>query len=92
MGLVENPGHVFIRIRNPFFSRHHKNDDIRLLHGNFRLVLDLGHKGGIHIIDTTRINDGKLAVKPVGRRINPVAGHAFDIFDNRDTLSSNPVK
>ena len=62
MSLVENTSDIFIGICDPFFTRNDKDDHICFIHGNFCLMFDLLHKWGIHIINSSSINDTKFSV------------------------------
>ena len=80
MSFIEFTSHEFVGIRDSFFTRNHKDDDISLFHGNLCLVLDLFHKWRIDIIDPSSINHTERTVKPFTSSIDTVPCYSFDIF------------
>ena len=92
VGLIEHASDILVRIRDTFLARHDKNDNISLVHSNLSLVLDLLHKRRINIVNSACINNTKLTIQPICRRIDAVTSNPFHVFHNGNPLTRNPVK
>ena len=85
--------HFGIRIHKSLFDIHHKNNDVRSVNRNLRLLTHLAQNNVFTLrFDTARINQGKTHVKPCDIGIDPVARNTRRIFYNRYIVSCQCVE
>ena len=93
VGTSEHIGHLGIRILQPLFHVHHKDDHIRRIYGNLRLFPHLGQDNVLALrLNAARINQCKIPVKPRDVRVNPVSGDARRVLYDRYIFTSQRVK
>ena len=92
-GLAQQLGHFLVILGQAGTGIGEKADDIRRIHGNFRLPTHLLEQ---HIlaarIDTTGINQGELSAQPFHIGIHPVPGNAGGILHDADALPGDLIK
>jgi len=89
---MEHLGDVMVIRRQPVFSAHDENDDIRLFDGDFDLCTDLGLKRLIHQLDPTGIDQSEILGQPIPFGINPIPGYPRGIFDDRHAFTDDTIE
>ena len=90
---AQNPGNVGVLLHNAAARIAHKQNNICLFNGNFRLLADgNSNRVAVHNLNTAGINHHKLVVQPVALGVKAVARYARGVFNNGNAAVCKNIK